>query len=191
MTSSTGTRPDDLRNRMVDHIEAAGHLPSSSVEQALRTVPRHLFVPEASVEDAYANKAITTKPGGPGGRPASCASVPTVVAMMLGQLDAQPGDRILEIGAGTGYNAALVAELVGETGQVSTIDIYRDVAEQARRALDETGYGRVHVITGDGALGAQDRAPFDRIIVTVGPWDLPPAWFGQLAPGGRLVVPLH
>ncbi len=191
MTATTDTQPEDLRNRMVEHIEVAGHLHSSSVEQALRTVPRHLFVPEASAEDAYANKAITTKSGGSNGRPASCMSVPTVVAMMLGQLDARPGDRVLEIGAGTGYNAALLAELVGKTGQVTTIDIHPDVTEQARRALDKTGYGRVHVVTGDGALGDPDHAPYDRIIITVGPWDLPPAWLDQLAPGGRLVVPLH
>ncbi|MGH3611281.1 MAG: methyltransferase domain-containing protein, partial [Pseudonocardia sp.] len=140
MTATTDTQPADLRNRMVAHIEAAGHLHCSSVEQALRTVPRHLFVPEASVEDAYADKAITTKPGANNGRPASCASVPTVVAMMLGQLDARPGNRVLEIGAGTGYNAALLAELVGQTGHVSTIDIHPDVTERARRALDGTGY---------------------------------------------------
>ncbi len=191
MTATTDTQPEDLRNRMVDRIDAAGYLRSASVERALRTVPRHLFVPNASIEDAYADKSITTKPGGPGGRPASCASVPTVVAMMLGQLDARPGDRVLEIGAGTGYNAALLAELVGETGQVTTIDIHPDVTEQARRALEATGYGRVRVLTGDGALGAPDQALFDHIIVTVGPWDLPPGWRDQLAPGGRLVVPLH
>jgi protein-L-isoaspartate(D-aspartate) O-methyltransferase len=192
MIAITDTPPEDLRNRMVDHIKAVGPLHSSSVEQALRTVPRHLFVPEVSLENAYANKAITTKPGGSNGRPASCASVPTVVAMMLGQLDARPGDRVLEIGTGTGYNAALLAELVGDTGQVTTIDLDPDVTEQARRALDETGYGRVHVVTGDGALGHPDHAPYDRIIITVGPWDLPPAWLDQLAlEGGCLVVPLH
>jgi protein-L-isoaspartate(D-aspartate) O-methyltransferase len=191
VTTSTGARPEDLRARMVEHIKAAGHLHSRHVEQALRTVPRHLFVPEASVEDAYANKAITTKSGGRNGRPASCASVPTVVAMMLGQLDARPGDRVLEIGVGTGYNAALLAELVRPQGSVTTIDIDPEVAAQARHALDATGYDRIRVITGDGARGAPDQALFDRIIVTVGPWDLPPAWRDQLAPGGRLVVPLH
>lgn len=125
---------------MVAHMADAGRLHSAGVEQALRTVPRHLFVPEASIEDAYANKAITTKPGGAGGRPASCASVPTVVAMMLGQLDVQPGNRILEIGAGTGYDAALLAELAGDTGEVSTIDIHPDVTERAQHALHTAGY---------------------------------------------------
>lgn len=140
MTTTTGTQPEYLRNRMVDHIEAAGHLHSSRVEHAMRTAPRHLFVPGADIEDAYANRHITTK-NGSNGRPASCTSVPTVVAMMLGQLDARPGDRVLEIGAGTGYNAALLAELVGETGQVTTIDIDPEVTAQARKALDATGYG--------------------------------------------------
>jgi protein-L-isoaspartate(D-aspartate) O-methyltransferase len=189
MTNATSTRPEDLREKMVQHIKDAGHLHCARIEQALWTVPRHRFVPAASPEDAYANKAITIKPGAD--RPASCLSVPTVVAMMLGQLDPQPGDHVLEIGAGTGYNAALLAELVGPEGSVTTIDIHPDVTAYARRALDETGYQRVHVATGDGALGDPEHEPYNKIIVTVGPWDLPPAWFDQLAPGGTLVVPLH
>ncbi|MGH3913957.1 MAG: methyltransferase, FxLD system [Pseudonocardiaceae bacterium] len=164
--------------------------PTTSNERCGRC-PATCSCPTPPWQDAYANKSLTTKPGPEGGRPASCASQPTVMAMMLGQLDARPGDRVLEIGAGTGYNAALLAELVGETGQVTTIDIHPDVTEQARQALKATGYGRVHVLTGDGALGSPDHAPYDRVIVTVGPWDLPPAWFDQLTPGGRLVVPLH
>lgn len=189
MISVPGTAPEDLRERMIAHIKVAGHLTSEHIEQALWTVPRHRFVPAASVEDAYANKAITIKPGE--NRPASCASVPTVVAMMLDQLDVQPGNTVLEIGSGTGYNAALLAELVGDSGQVTTIDIHPDVAEHARAALTGAGYHRVRVVTGDGALAVPDHAPYDRIIVTVGPWDLPPAWFDQLAVGGTLVVPLH
>ncbi|CAO5240065.1 methyltransferase, FxLD system [Frankia sp. AgKG'84/4] len=189
MTNATSTRPDDLREEMISRIRAAGHLHSARIEQAFRVVPRHRFVPAASVEEAYQNRAITIKPGED--RPASCISVPTVVAMMLDQLDPQPGDHVLEIGAGTGYNAALLAELVGDTGSVTTVDIHPDVTDHARRALAETGYERVRVITADGALGHADHAPYNKIIVTVGPWDLPPAWFNQLAPGGTLVVPLH
>ncbi|HWC83884.1 MAG TPA: methyltransferase domain-containing protein, partial [Pseudonocardiaceae bacterium] len=96
--------------------------------------------------------------------------MPTVVAMMLGQLDPQPGENVLEIGAGTGYNAALLAELVGDTGQVTTIDIDLNVTAHARATLADTGYDQVRVITADGALGDPDHAPYDKIIVTVGPW---------------------
>jgi protein-L-isoaspartate(D-aspartate) O-methyltransferase len=167
MTNAAGTRPEQLRDRMVDRIRTAGHLRSPRVEHALRTVPRHRFVPEASTEDAYADKAITIKPGTD--RPASCISVPTVVAMMLDQLDPQPGERILEIGAGTGYNAALLAELVGPEGRVTTVDIHSDVVDHARRTLAETGYSRVRVVNADGVLGYPQDAPYDRIIVTVGP----------------------
>lgn len=187
---ATGTPPEALRARMVDHIVKTGHARSGCVEEALRTVPRHQFVPAATVEETYANQAVITKRGSDGAA-LSCASVPTVVAMMLDQLDVNPGDRILEIGAGTGYNAALLAHLTGLSGQVTTIDIDPEVTVRARQALDANGYSHVHVTTGEGALGEADHAPYDRIIITVGPWDLPPAWRDQLAPGGRLVVPLH
>lgn len=164
MTHATSTRPEDLREEMISRIRAAGHLSSARIEQAFRAVPRHRFVPAASVEEAYQNRAITIKPGKD--RPASCISVPTVVAMMLGQLDPQPGDHVLEIGAGTGYNAALLAELVGDTGSVTTVDIHPDVTDHARHALAETGYSGVRVVTADGALGEAEHAPYNKIIVT-------------------------
>jgi protein-L-isoaspartate(D-aspartate) O-methyltransferase len=189
-TTAPTTPPEVLRALMVDHIVKAGHARSARVEEALRTVPRHKFVPAATTEDAYANEAVITKRASDGAA-LSCASVPTIVAMMLDQLDVHPGDHILEIGAGTGYNAALLAHLTGPSGQVTTVDIDPEVTAQARQALDATGYGHVHVATRDGALGDSEHAPYDRIIFTVGAWDLPAAVRDQLAPGGRLVVPLR
>jgi protein-L-isoaspartate(D-aspartate) O-methyltransferase len=189
-TIATGIAPEMLRVSMVDHIKKNGHARTSPVEEATRTVPRHRFVPDVTVEDTYADIAVITKRDADGAA-LSCASVPTIVAMMLDQLDVRPGHRILEIGAGTGYNAALLAQLTGPSGQVTTIDIDTEVSTQARHALDATGYGHVQVITCDGALDDPEHAPYDRIIVTVGAWDLPTSWRDQLVAGGRLVVPLR
>lgn len=190
MNATTDTTPEALRAAMVDRIKKAGHARTPAVEHALRTIPRHLFVPEATTEDAYANVAVITKRDDDG-TPLSCASVPTVVAMQLDQLDVQPGHNVLEIGAGTGYNAALLAEQAGPTGSVTTVDIDPEVTAQSRRALDENGFVQVEVITRDGSHGAPENASYDRIIVTVGAFDIPAAWHDQLKPGGRLIVPLR
>jgi protein-L-isoaspartate(D-aspartate) O-methyltransferase len=187
--STIADSPETLRAVMVDNILATGHATTPAVEQAMRTVPRHEFVPAASHEDAYADIAVITKRAS-NGAPLSCASVPTVVAMMLDQLQVRPGDRVLEIGAGTGYNA-LLAHLTGPTGHVTTVDIDPEVTAGARQGLDATGHNQAEVITRDGSLGADENAPYDRIIFTVGAWDLTPALWEQLAPGGRLVAPLR
>ncbi|NMO55156.1 methyltransferase, FxLD system [Actinoplanes sp. TBRC 11911] len=119
------------------------------------------------------------------------ASHPDVVAEMLDMLDVHEGHNVLEIGAGTGYNAALLKTLTGPTGSVTTVDINADVTAAARHHLDDTGFHNVKVITRDGADGAPEGAPYDRIIVTVGAWDVPHAWWDQLKPDGRLVLPLR
>ncbi|MFZ4179878.1 methyltransferase, FxLD system [Streptomyces sp. R02] len=180
---------DQLRNRLVDAILAERRVPAD-VERAMRTVPRDAFLPGLKLENAYTDQAVTIKdnPGKP--LPLSCASVPSVVAMMLEQLGARAADDVLEIGAGTGYNAALLAELV-DRGSVTTVDIDPDVALHARRRLNATGYEHVTVIERDGLLGAPENAPYDRIIATVGVWDIPATWWDQLNDGGRLVLPLR
>ncbi|MFD9540840.1 methyltransferase, FxLD system [Streptomyces sp. NPDC060022] len=177
-----------LRNALVDQVKANGLARTPIVESAMRTVPRHLFVPEATLEAAYANNVVDIKHDA-GGSSISCASQPDIVALMLDQLEAQPGERILELGAGTGYNSALIAQLVGENGHVTTIDVDEDLVEGARAHLAAANFTNVEAVTRDGALGHAERAPYDRIIATVSAYGIPHAWLEQLAPSGRLVAP--
>ncbi|MER5969452.1 methyltransferase, FxLD system [Streptomyces sp. NPDC002055] len=190
VNTDTLTTPEAerLRNALVDQIQAEGHAHTPAVETALRTVPRHLFVPDAPLADAYANAPVNIKYD-TDGTSISCASQPGVVALMLDQLQAQPGERILELGAGTGYNAALLGHLVGPGGHVTTIDVDDDLVAGARAHLAAAGAANVEAITRDGALGHAEGAPYDRIIATVGAHGIPHAWLEQLAPGGRLVTP--
>ena len=180
-----------LRNAMVNELKAEGYVKSPAVEEALRSVPRHLFIPWRKPEDAYRGTegAITD----PETTPETCSTVsqPIAVAMMLEGFDVKPGMQVLEIGAGSGYNAALLACLAGEYGHVVTIDVEDFLVEKARKQLAATGFERVEVVCGDGALGYPSGAPYDRIVASVGLPDVPLAWTEQLAPGGKIVVPLH
>lgn len=177
-----------LHQQLVDQLVRVGNIRTASVEAAFRAVPRHLFLPELAVEEVYRDQAITTKYLD--GSAVSSSSQPAIMAIMLEQLDLQAGQRVLEIGAGTGYNAALIAHIVGETGRVVTVDIDEDITEGAREHLAAAGFERVQVVCGDGGLGYADGAPYDRIILTVGARDITPAWREQLKAGGRLVLPL-
>ncbi|MCG8971764.1 methyltransferase, FxLD system [Streptomyces sp. CL12-4] len=181
----------ELRNKLVDEMIMTTVTLTPDVEHALRTVSREAYLPGVDLKDAYADQAVTIKENPNGPLALSCASVPSVVAMMLVQLDVQPGANILEIGAGTGYNAALLAELTGGLGSVTSIDIDPDVTLHARTMLNRTGYQRVTVIERDGLVGAPENAPYDRMLAAVGLWDVPAAWWDQLRDGGRLVLPLR
>ncbi len=178
-----------LRRDLVAQLWASGALTQASVAEALLKVPRHLFLPEHPLEIAYADEAIATKFAD--GRPISSSSQPAIMAIMLEQLAVEAGQRVLEIGAGTGYNAALLGHLVGPHGQVITIDLDEDLVEAARQHLEAAGADNVSVVQADGGYGYAPGAPYDRIILTVGAWDLAPAWHAQLVPGGRLVLPLE
>ena len=181
--------PDRLLRTFVDDLAGRGaFLDSPRIEAAFRTVPRHRFLPGLTPEEAYRDQVIVTKMED--GVPVSASSQPSFMAVVLQQLDLEPGHRVLEIGSGTGYNAALMAEIVGRQGKVVSVDIDADVAERARAHLFETGHADVTVVSGDGTFGYPPEAPYDRIVVTVGAGDVPPALREQLRPEGRLVVPL-
>ena len=178
-----------LRQHLLAKVREQGAAIDPLVADALRTVPRHLFLPDLPPDHAYRDEPIVTKRDGDG-QPISSSSQPTIMAIMLDQLGVARGQRVLEIGAGTGFNAALLRRIVGDQGKVTSVDLDGDTVERARENLDAAGCADVLVVTGDGARGYEKRAPYHRIIATVGVWDLAPAWLEQLAPGGRLVVPL-
>lgn len=189
-TDTTTSDPVQLRAALADYIRGGKTFRTSRVEDAFRTVPRHVFLPGVDLETAYAHRQVVTKRADDG-TAVSSASSPNLVAEMLELLDVQPGHRVLEIGAATGINAALLAELAGPTGEVVSIELDDDLVTGARDGLAAAGYHKVEVICGDGALGHPASAPYERIIVTAGAWDIAPAWWQQLAGGGRLLVPLR
>ncbi|WP_423464270.1 methyltransferase, FxLD system [Promicromonospora sp. MS192] len=187
----------DLRDALVDLLAAdqrgKGRTLRPEVEAALRKVPRELFTPGIPVERAYENKTIITKQL-PTGENISSVSAPYLVAEMLGQsadaLGSLEGRDVLEIGSG-GYNAALLRELVGPSGSVLTVDIDREVTDRASACLSAAGYDDVTVVCADAEHPIVEGRRYDLIIVTVGAWDIPPAWRDQLTNDGVLVVPLR
>jgi protein-L-isoaspartate(D-aspartate) O-methyltransferase len=178
----------ELVHSLVRQLKREGYIQSWRVEAAFRAVPRHPFLPGLPLERVYSDEAIPTK--FVEGQAVSSSSQPAIMAIMLEQLGLEPGHRVLEIGAGTGYNAALLAHLVGAAGQVVTVDIDADIVEAARAHLQAAGVERVRVVCADGGYGYPALAPYDRIILTVGAGDITPAWREQLKSGGRLVLPL-
>lgn len=153
---------------------------SPRVRQAMQRVPRHRFVPDAQQGVAYANRPLPIGEG-------QTISQPFIVALMTELLDTEPSDRVLEVGTGSGYQAAVLAECVA---QVYSIEIVRPLGERASARLAELGYRNVEVRIGDGYNGWPEAAPFDRIIVTAAPDHVPQPLIDQLKPGGRMVVPV-
>jgi protein-L-isoaspartate(D-aspartate) O-methyltransferase len=179
----------ELRRALVEQLRKQGGIETEAVAQAFLKVPREAFVPGVWPGAVYRDIAIPTR-FGRNGLPTSSSSQPGIMAPMLEMLRVRRGDNVLEIGAGTGYNAALLQELTGPEGSVTSIDFQPDVAGEAQAHLKSAGYN-VEVRQGDGAVGAPDLAPFDRIIVTAACKDVPVAWWEQLRPGGVLVLPLR
>lgn len=172
------------RNNLVDNLRRRGYISSPAVDHAMRHVPREEFLPEDLKEDAYVDSPLPIGEG-------QTISAPHMVAIMAEQLDLKEGMTVLEIGAGSGYHAAVCAEIVGPEGHIYTIERIADLATFAEANLKRTGYGKnVTVIFADGTRGLPEHAPYDRIFVAAGAPDIPSPLTEQLADGGKLLVPV-
>lgn len=173
------TRQEE-RQEMVDVQLKEKGITNPDVLEAMRRVPRHRFVPQGHSEDAYGDFPLPIGLG-------QTISQPFIVAYMTQVLELQPSDRVLEIGTGSGYQAAILAELCQ---QVFTIEIVEPLGRQARETLQGLGYDNVSVRIGDGYQGWAEKAPFDAIILTAAPTHVPSPLLEQLKVGGRLILPV-
>jgi len=171
---------DALREAMVRNQVMHRGINDPAVLAAMRKVPRHLFIPEEYRREAYEDYPLPIGEG-------QTISQPYIVALMTQMLDIKPGCKVLEIGTGSGYQAAVLAEMGAD---VYTIEILPALAERARDRLYRLGYAGVHVLVGDGYRGYLAAAPFDAVIVTAAPEEIPQPLVDQLKVGGRLVVPI-
>jgi len=168
------------RQRMVDEQIARRGIRDQRVLAAMRKIERHRFVSEAQRSGAYEDHPLPVGEG-------QTISQPYIVALMTEALALQGDERVLEVGTGSGYQTAILAELVTE---VYSVEILPRLAEQARATLEDLGYRNVHIRLGDGSEGWAEHAPYQGILVTAAPPQVPPALLEQLAEGGRLVIPV-
>lgn len=182
---------DREKEDLINQLKKLGVIKSKKVEEAFRRVPREEFLPAHLRNYAYVD---TPLPIGAG----QTISAPHMVCLMNEELKLEVGCKVLEVGAGSGYHACTIAEIVApkevekrKWGHVWTIEIIRELAEYARRNVEKTGYSeRVTVLVGDGSKGLPEHAPFDRILVTAAAPKVPPPLLDQLKPGGLLLIPL-
>ncbi|CAI1493195.1 Protein-L-isoaspartate O-methyltransferase [Thermococcus nautili] len=172
---------DELWRRTVENLVREGIIRSEAVRRAFLKYPRYLFVEEKYRKYAHLDEPLPIPAG-------QTVSAPHMVAIMLELAELKPGMNVLEIGTGSGWNAALISELVKT--DVYTVERIPELVEFARRNLERAGVKNVHVIPGDGTLGFPPKAPYDRIIVTAGAPDIPKPLVEQLKPGGKLIIPV-
>jgi len=172
------------RNRLVDSLKRRGYVTSERVEQAMRRVPREAFVPNEIAGEAYIDSPLPIGEG-------QTISAPHMVAIMAENLDLAPGMKVLEIGAGSGYHAAVCADIVGPQGHVYTVERIQSLVKFAQDNLRRAGYSEiVTVVLGDGSNGLPEHAPYERIFVAAGAPSIPEPLTSQLADGGKLLVPV-
>ena len=170
----------EQQRHLVERIRASTGIADERILNAFASVPRHEFLSELQRPLAYEDRALPLDEG-------QTVSQPSMIAIMLGELACEAGQRALEVGAGSGYAAALLGCLVAE---VHAVEVRPGLARRARATLARLGTKNVHVVAGDGSLGLPEHAPFDRILVSAAPERVPEALLEQLAPGGQIAIPV-
>lgn len=168
--------------KMVQYLLENGYADERTAS-AMRKVLREFFIPDIYKQHAYVDSPLPIGAG-------QTISAPSIVAIMTTKLEVKPGMKILEVGAGSGYQAAILCELVGESGKVYTIERVPELIEQARMNISKIGYKNIEIIYGDGTLGYKEASPYDRIIVTAGAPRVPPPLIEQLKMGGKMIIPV-
>lgn len=176
---SDADRTDERKSMVEEQIQARG-VSDQRVTQAMLEVPRHRFVSKEQQAFAYEDQPLPIGYG-------QTISQPYIVAFMIEALQTAPSDRVLEIGTGSGYAAAVLSQVVAEVYSIETV---RPLADAAKKTLEDLGYTNIHLRTGDGTKGWPEAAPFNGILVSAGAPVVPESLVGQLAPGGRLVIPV-
>lgn len=175
---------EEKRRKLVRHLVSDGYIRTPAVEKAVSTVPREEFVPPEIRDEAYIDSPLPIGMG-------QTISAPHMVSIMEEELELKPGLRVLEIGGGSGYHAAVTAEIVKPNGIVFTIERIPELVKMAKTNIERAGYSKlIKVILGDGSKGLAEEAPFDRIFVAAGAPDVPEPLIEQLAEGGVMLVPV-
>jgi protein-L-isoaspartate(D-aspartate) O-methyltransferase len=174
---------EEMRIKLVEMLKLEGRIKTEKVEKAFLEIPRENFVPDEIKKYAYADTPLQIGNG-------QTISAPHMVAIMVEELDIKPGQKILEVGAGSGYHAAIVAKLVGKKGHVYTIERFSSLAETSKKNLEKIGITNVTVIIGDGSKGLPKFSPYDRIYVTCAAPDVPKPLIEQLKDKGKLMIPV-
>ena len=174
---------EEKKVKLIKNLKREGRIRSNEIEKAFLEINRELFVPETQKDVAYIDTPLQIGDG-------QTISAPHMVAIMCEGLDLEKGQKILEIGAGSGYHAAIVSKIVVKKGHVFTIERFSSLAEKAKKNLKKAGIINVTVVIGDGSEGLPDYAPYDRIYVTCASPDIPPPLIDQLKDKGKLMIPI-
>jgi len=174
---------EQQKKLLIEKLKDEGHIFSQAVEDAFKHIPREVFVPSHLKQQAYSDRPLDIGQG-------QTISAPHMVAIMVEALDLHKGQKVLEIGAGSGYHAAIVSQMVGETGKVYSIERLPALAKTAQKHLHDAKISNVSVVVGDGSVGLKDYAPYDRMYVTCSAPSTPKILFDQLGNQGKLLIPV-